>query len=200
LEQPLWKRLIDVLASAAGLLLLSPAIAAIAALIKLDTAGSIFFTQPRTGRGGRPFTIYKFRSMSADAEERKPQLSVLNEQDGPAFKMEKDPRVTRVGRLLRATSLDELPQLWNVLLGEMSLVGPRPLPISEAARCRPWHKHREDVTPGLTCLWQVKDRRTKIPFDEWMRMDLRYIRERSWRLDARLLWQTAAFVLRGRGT
>ncbi|MBW3599408.1 MAG: sugar transferase, partial [Planctomycetes bacterium] len=196
---PLWKRLLDVAGAGLGLLLTAPLFAAAAVLVKLDSAGPVLFAQQRSGRLGRSFTIYKFRSMLADAEQRKQELMSLNEQDGPAFKIEHDPRVTRVGRVLRGTSLDELPQLWNVLLGQMSLVGPRPLPVTEAERCRGWQRRRSDVTPGLTCFWQVKDRRTKISFDDWVRMDLRYIRERSLWTDLKLILQTVAFVLRRRG-
>jgi lipopolysaccharide/colanic/teichoic acid biosynthesis glycosyltransferase len=143
--------------------------------------------------------MYKFRTMAVDAEARKAALLNCNEQDGPAFKMEKDPRVTRVGRVLRAMSIDELPQLVNVLRGQMSLVGPRPLPIAESQQCEPWQQERLDVTPGLTCLWQVRDRREKIPFADWMRLDIRYARKRNLLLDLKLIWQTLQFVVRRKG-
>ena len=143
--------------------------------------------------------MYKFRSMVADAEARKAALMSRNEQDGPAFKIEEDPRVTSIGKLLRATSIDELPQLWNVLRGEMSLVGPRPLPCSEAAECEQWQQRRLDVTPGLTCIWQIQDRRNKIPFADWVRMDLEYIRSMSFWRDMSLIFRTICTVIRRKG-
>lgn len=187
---PWWKRTLDVAGASLGMLLLAPLLATVAMAIKLTSPGPVLFRQLRRGRGGQPFWLYKFRSMVADAEERKPELWALNECDGPAFKMTRDPRVTPLGRLLRATNIDELPQLWNVLKGEMSLVGPRPLPCDEADRCEGWQRRRLDVTPGLTCIWQVKKHRDRISFADWIRMDLRYIKGRSLRLDLKLVWQT----------
>jgi lipopolysaccharide/colanic/teichoic acid biosynthesis glycosyltransferase len=178
---------------------LAPIFLLVAAAIKLDSSGPIFFVQWRSGLGGRLFSMFKFRSMVVDAEQRKKDMGELNEQDGPAFKMEQDPRLTAVGRFLRKTSLDETPQLWNVLRGEMSLVGPRPLPVDETAACQDWQRRRLDVTPGLTCIWQVKDRRTKIPFADWMRMDIRYTRSRSLINDLKLIFRTILLILRGRG-
>ncbi|HEX7447209.1 MAG TPA: sugar transferase [Pirellulales bacterium] len=200
LTQPLpaWKRVLDVLGATAGLTLLSPCMALIALSVKLSSPGPVLFRQRRAGRGGRPFVIYKFRTMTADAESRQRELLVLNEQDGPAFKIKCDPRITRLGRLLRSTSLDELPQLFNVLRGDMSLVGPRPLPCHESDASDGWRRRRLEVTPGLTCIWQVRGR-SRVSFDEWMRMDLRYAVSRSLWHDLKLLIQTVWAVLRGTG-
>lgn len=196
---PLWKRAIDVAAAGTALVLLAPLFAVVALAIKLTSRGPVFFSQWRAGRNGRPFKMYKFRSMVVDAEQLKPQLIALNEQDGPAFKIDRDPRITPIGRVLREFSIDELPQLWNVLKGDMSLVGPRPLPVDEAARCQTWQRQRVDAVPGLTCFWQVKDRSTKVPFADWARMDIRYIRSRSLWTDLRLIFKTLLFVIRRRG-
>ncbi len=195
---PAWKRALDVTGAAVGLLLLLPVFAAIAAAIKVTSPGPVFFRQPRSGRGGVPFRMYKFRTMVVDAEARKAALMALNEQDGPAFKVRWDPRVTTVGRLLRRTSLDELPQLWNVLVGDMSLVGPRPLPCDETRACEMWHRQRLDVTPGLTCIWQVSGR-SQVSFAEWVRMDVRYIRSRTLAHDLKLLLLTMPAVVGGKG-
>lgn len=201
LERPMprWKRLFDIVVSGTALLVLSPLLGLIALIIKVASPGPVLFVQMRSGRGGRPFPMYKFRSMVVDAEAKKRNLLALNEQDGPAFKMENDPRITNLGRYLRATSLDELPQLWNVLRGEMSLVGPRPLPLSESAACTNWQRQRMDVTPGLTCFWQIKDRRAKIPFVDWARMDIQYAGRRSLGLDLYLIARTVLFILRRKG-
>src|SRR5262245_27211478 len=150
---PLWKRAVDVLAASAGILLLSPLLLIAAAAIKVTSRGPVFFLQKRTGLGGEPFTIYKLRTMHIDADSMKQQLRSQSEQDGPAFKIEDDPRITTVGKYLRKTCIDELPQLWNVLAGNMTLVGPRPLPCDEADACKNWERRRLDVTPGLTCTW-----------------------------------------------
>jgi lipopolysaccharide/colanic/teichoic acid biosynthesis glycosyltransferase len=195
---PMWKRGLDVFGAAAGLVLLAPLLAGIAVVTWLDSPGPVLFRQRRSGLGGRPFVMYKFRSMVIDAEARKRQLLELNEQDGPAFKLKQDPRVTRLGRLLRQTSLDELPQLWNVLRGEMSLVGPRPLPCEEQQRSDRWQQRRLDVTPGLTCIWQVQGR-SRVTFADWIRMDLRYIRSHSAALDLALLVLTLPAVILRRG-
>jgi len=198
-QMPIWKRALDVIGACVGLTLLSPLFLVVAIAVKLTSPGPVFFGQRRSGRGGKPFRLYKFRSMVSDAEERKKELLEQNEQDGPAFKIRRDPRVTKVGRFLRATSIDELPQLWNVLKGEMSLVGPRPLPCHESDECVGWQRRRLDVTPGLTCFWQVKDHRTKISFADWVRMDLRYIKSRSPKVDLSLIAKTFRFVFRRRG-
>lgn len=189
-----WKRCLDILGACVALVLLSPVLGAAALAIRLTSPGPILFGQMRSGRGGVPFRMLKFRSMVVDAEAKKKELLALNEQDGPAFKLRSDPRVTRVGKFLRRTSIDELPQLWNVLKGEMSLVGPRPLPCDETANCRSWHRRRIDVTPGLTCIWQLKGRST-VSFDEWVRMDINYIRQHSLKQDLQLLIGTVPVLL-----
>ena len=195
---PLWKRALDVTGALVGLILALPVMAVAAIGIRLTSPGPVIFRQTRSGIGGRPFIIYKFRTMSLDAEQRKSELRPLSEQDGPAFKIENDPRLTRFGKFLRKTSIDELPQLVNVLKGDMSLVGPRPLPCDEADACRPWHRQRLDVTPGLTCIWQVKGR-SRVTFDEWVRMDVAYMRRRSLAHDLWLLLITIPAVLLRRG-
>jgi lipopolysaccharide/colanic/teichoic acid biosynthesis glycosyltransferase len=190
------KRAVDIFGASLGILTLLPLLPFIALAIKLTSRGPVFFTQWRSGRGGRPFRMWKFRTMVADAEARKAELMALNEQDGPAFKIKRDPRITTVGRFLRMTSIDELPQLWNVLKGEMSLVGPRPLPCGEADKCSPWQRRRLDVTPGLTCIWQVKGR-SVVSFDDWVRMDLQYIDGQSVGEDLKLILMTVpSMVLR----
>ncbi len=195
---PYWKRTIDIIGASVGLLLALPVFILSALLIKLTSKGPVMFKQLRSGLGGQPFNIYKFRTMRPDAEQMKAGLRQYSEQDGPAFKMKKDPRITGIGKFLRMTSLDELPQLINVLKGEMSLVGPRPLPIDEANGCDQWQKHRLDVAPGLTCIWQIEGR-SRVTFDEWMRMDARYIRRRNFWRDAWLMLKTLPAVLLRRG-
>jgi lipopolysaccharide/colanic/teichoic acid biosynthesis glycosyltransferase len=195
---PLWKRAIDVIGAMVGLIVLAPVFLLLAAGVKITSRGPVLFRQRRSGRGGRPFVMYKFRSMVIDAEDLKSQLLSLNEQDGPAFKLTDDPRVTRLGQLLRDTSLDELPQLWNVLKGDMSLVGPRPLPCGETAGCLDWQRRRLDVTPGLTCIWQVRGR-SQVNFNDWIRMDLQYVRRQSLWQDIKILITTVPAVLLRRG-
>jgi len=156
------------------------------------------FQQRRAGLGGKPFMIYKLRTMVNDAEQRKAQLAPLNEQDGPAFKLSNDPRTTPLGRFLRQTSLDELPQFWNVLKGDMTLVGPRPLPVPESNACAAWQRRRLYVTPGITCIWQIYGR-SRVSFSEWIRMDLRYIREQRLIEDVKILLLTVPAVLMRRG-
>jgi lipopolysaccharide/colanic/teichoic acid biosynthesis glycosyltransferase len=197
---PYSKRTLDILLASVALIVFAPVLAAVSVLIKVTSTGPVFFGQVRAGRTGEPFRMFKFRTMVVDAEQLKSQLLAHNEQDGPAFKMKKDPRITRVGRVLRATGIDELPQLWNVLRGEMSVVGPRPLPLSEAADCAPWQQERLDITPGLTCWWQVSDRWSNVPFADWMRMDISYARRRSLATDLKLILRTIAFVIRRKGT
>jgi len=195
---PQWKRIMDIIGAIVGLIVFLPLMLLIAATIKLTSRGPVLFKQRRAGLGNRPFTIYKFRTMSVDAEARQAELRPLSQQDGPAFKMAHDPRTTRIGRFLRKTSLDELPQFWNVLMGDMSLVGPRPLPLDEAAECLPWQQQRLLVMPGLTCIWQVRGR-SEVQFDEWMRMDMAYIRRRSFLFDVWLLLLTVWAVVLRRG-
>ncbi|MGD0139492.1 MAG: sugar transferase [Tepidisphaeraceae bacterium] len=195
---PWWKRMIDVLGGGAILAATLPVMAVVALAVKVSDRGPVLFRQRRAGLGGKPFTIYKFRTMIVDAEAKKRRLEHKSEQDGPAFKIKHDPRITRVGRFLRETSLDELPQLFNVLLGDMTLVGPRPLPLEESNRCATWHRRRLDVTPGLTCIWQVHGR-SNVNFTEWIRMDRRYIRSRSLWQDLKLIVMTIPSVLLRRG-
>jgi lipopolysaccharide/colanic/teichoic acid biosynthesis glycosyltransferase len=197
-QLPRWKRAVDVCGAAAGLIVTAPLLVAIAVVIKLTSPGPVIFDQHRAGLGGRQFRIYKFRTMVMDAERHKAELRAQSEQDGPAFKIKHDPRITPVGRLLRSTSLDELPQLWNVLMGHMSLVGPRPLPMEESDACNAWHRVRLDVTPGITCIWQVRGR-SRVTFVEWMRMDMSYIRRRSAWMDLKILIATIPAVLLRRG-
>ncbi|WP_197526565.1 sugar transferase [Botrimarina colliarenosi] len=195
---PLWKRSIDVAGAATGLLLASPLIALGVVAVKLTTTGPAFFVQEREGFGGKRFRMYKLRTMRPDAEELKASLRAVSEQDGPAFKIANDPRVTPVGRLLRKTSIDELPQLWNVLCGDMSLVGPRPLPVDESRACKGWQRRRLHVMPGLTCTWQIYGRNL-VPFDDWVRMDLDYAERRSPLLDLVLVAKTGPSVLMQKG-
>jgi len=192
------KRIIDVVFSGLFLLVGAPFLAVVALAIKLDSRGPVIFKQTRVGRGGRHFTFYKFRSMAIDAERRKDEIEHLNEVSGPVFKVRNDPRVTRVGRILRRFSLDELPQFYNVLKGDMSLVGPRPPLPEEVRRYQPWHLKRLSVTPGITCLWQVNGR-SRIGFDEWVRLDLEYIAKRSILLDVIIIARTVPAVLTGDG-
>jgi len=192
------KRLLDVAISLVLLGLSAPVIVLAALAIKLSSPGSVLFKQQRIGLNGRTFTLYKFRTMIADAHERLSEVSHLNEMTGPVFKAKGDPRVTSVGRILRRFSLDELPQLWNVLKGDMSLVGPRP-PIPEEVRSyHRWQRRRLSMKPGLTCLWQVNGR-NNVDFDRWMQMDLQYIDNWSPSLDLKILLRTIPAVLLGRG-
>lgn len=191
-----FKRLIDVLGSLVGILILSPLFILIALLIKIeDPKGSVFFKQTRLGENENPFYMFKFRSMVANAEELKATLIKQNEAEGPVFKIKKDPRVTKLGSFIRKTSLDELPQLFNVLKGEMSLVGPRPPLPMEVNQYSKHEKQRLKVTPGLTCYWQVSGR-SNIGFNEWVELDLKYINERSTWVDIKLIFKTV-FVLFG---
>jgi lipopolysaccharide/colanic/teichoic acid biosynthesis glycosyltransferase len=195
---PRWKRMTDIVGAGLLLALLSPLLFVTAALIRLTSPGPIIFRQKRRGLGGRVFTIYKFRSMVVGADAKKAALRAQSEQDGPAFKMKHDPRVTPIGRWIRKTSVDELPQLWNVLKGDMSLVGPRPLPVAESDECLQWQLHRLSVTPGLTCIWQVAGR-SQVSFAQWVGMDLRYIRRRTIGHDFLILLRTIPAVLLRRG-
>ena len=192
------KRMTDIVIAGTMLVLLAPLMALIALLIKLDSPGPVLFKQVRIGRYGRPFTLYKFRSMRVGAEEELPKLLSLNEADGPLFKIRNDPRVTRVGRWLRRFSLDELPQLWNVLKGDMSLIGPRPALPHEVEQYEPWHRKRLEVPPGLTGLWQTSGR-SDMPFDEMCLLDIYYAERWSPWLDAVIFFKTIPAILFGRG-
>jgi lipopolysaccharide/colanic/teichoic acid biosynthesis glycosyltransferase len=193
------KRVVDLVLAAALLLVLVPVLLLTAAAVRLSGPGPILFPWKVLGHRGRPFVGYKFRTMVPGAEAMKAELLDRNEMMGPVFKIRDDPRVTPVGRWLRKYSIDELPQLWSVLRGEMSLVGPRPCSAEEFARFEPWQRGKLAVVPGITCLWQVEGRNEITDFEEWARLDLRYIQEWSPWLDLRILVQTAPAVLRGRG-
>ncbi len=192
------KRALDATGALAGLLLLLPLLLVVAGLVKLTSRGPVFFTQERVGLRGRRFRLAKFRTMVAGAEERLGELKALNEADGPVFKIRNDPRVTPFGRFLRRSSIDELPQLWCVLRGEMSLVGPRPPIPSEVAKYEIWQRRRLSMRPGLTCLWQVSGR-SELDFDTWMKLDLQYIDNWSLGLDLLILLKTVPAVLTGKG-
>jgi lipopolysaccharide/colanic/teichoic acid biosynthesis glycosyltransferase len=192
------KRLFDLVAGTAAFALALPVMAVAAIAIKLDSPGPVFHRSTRVGRGGRPFTFLKLRSMQVGAEELRGLLLHLNQAQGPAFKLHNDPRVTRVGRILRKMSLDELPQLWHVLQGHMSLVGPRPPFPDEVEKYDPWMLRRLSVRPGLTCLWQIRGR-SDLSFDEWMRLDLEYVERCSFLLDLEILALTVPAVLLARG-
>jgi exopolysaccharide biosynthesis polyprenyl glycosylphosphotransferase len=194
----LLKRALDLLGAAAALILLAPVMGLIAVLIRLDSSGPVFYTALRAGRKARIFRCYKFRTMVHNADDLKDQLRQENERSGPFFKMTNDPRITRVGGFLRRYSLDELPQLLNVLKGEMSLVGPRPHPLDDFSGYGIEHLPRLDVTPGMTGLWQVTSRRDP-SFQAGIQLDLEYIRRWSLGMDLKILWKTAGAVLRGSG-
>ena len=183
------KRALDVFASLLGLILLSPILLIVVIMIKLDSKGPVIFKQKRVGLNGREFYMYKFRSMVVNAEELKEKLKTQNEMSGPMFKMKEDPRVTRVGKFIRKTSLDELPQLINVIKGDMSLVGPRPSLPNEVKQFEPWMLKRLDVKPGLTCFWQVSGR-NDIDFEDWMKLDIKYVNEKNFFLDIKLILKT----------
>lgn len=192
------KRILDVLLSAMALLLLSPILLGIMIAIRLTSPGPAFFTQRRSTLRGREFTMYKFRTMVADAEVIREKLDQQNEVSGPVFKMKEDPRITPLGRWLRRFSLDELPQLWNVLKGDMSIVGPRPPIPAEVAQYENWQRRRLSMRSGCTCLWQVGGR-NKLSFDDWMRLDLQYIDTWSLGLDFRIMIKTVSAIFRGTG-
>ncbi len=193
------KRLMDVCGAGALLILLSPLLILIALAIKLTSRGPVLYHWRVVGQGGHPFTGYKFRTMIVNADELKAQLLAQNEMQGPVFKIKNDPRVTNVGRVLRKFSLDELPQLWSVLKGDMSLVGPRPPLQSEYASFTEFQKQKLMVKPGITCLWQIAGRNEIRDFEEWVRLDLEYIQNWSLGLDVKILWRTFFAVLRGTG-
>lgn len=183
------KRILDLCGALGGIILLSPVMLIVAIAIKIDSRGPVFFTQERVGKNGKKFRMYKFRSMVINAEEILDKLKDKNEMTGPMFKMKEDPRVTKIGKFIRKTSIDELPQLFNVLKGEMSLVGPRPNLPREVAKFSEYHKIKLLAKPGLTCYWQVMGR-SSIGFEEWMQLDVRYIEERSIWVDVKLIFRT----------
>jgi exopolysaccharide biosynthesis polyprenyl glycosylphosphotransferase len=195
----LMKRVLDIALSALALMILAVPGAVIASLIKQTTRGPVLFRQERLGLNGRPFTLYKFRTMRHETEERRAEFLLKNEMQGPVFKMRNDPRITPIGRFLRKYSLDELPQLWNVLTGDMSLVGPRPPLPSEVNLYQGWHRRRLSMRPGLTCIWQISGRNRISNFEEWARMDLKYIDEWNLWLDIKILLKTVPEVLKGTG-
>jgi exopolysaccharide biosynthesis polyprenyl glycosylphosphotransferase len=197
--QHLFKRTLDIVAPLVATLILSPLFLLAAFLIKLTSQGPVFFVQERVGLNKKRFHLYKFRTMVADAEERQQEIEHLNEASGPVFKVKNDPRITRVGKFLRKTSIDELPQLFNVLKGDMSLVGPRPLPVRDYRGFnQDWQRRRFSVRPGITCLWQINGRNS-IPFEKWMELDMKYIDEWSLWMDFKILAKTIPVVLKGTG-
>lgn len=192
------KSLLDRLGALVGIVLTAPIMLAATIWIKLDSKGPILFRQTRSGLNGRPFTMYKFRTMVADAEQLKEALRKQNEMSGPVFKIKNDPRITRAGRILRRLSIDELPQFFNVLMGHMSLVGPRPPLPKEVVEYDPWHHRRLSVKPGLTCLWQISGR-NKVDFEDWMKLDLEYIDTWSLWQDVKIIARTVPAVLKSEG-
>lgn len=189
-----FKRAMDIIGSLCGIILLSPLLIIVALAIKIeDPKGSIFFSQQRCGKDNKLFPMYKFRSMVSNAEELLEELMEHNEMDGPVFKIKDDPRITRVGKFIRKTSIDELPQLFNILIGHMSIVGPRPAIPHEVAEYNDYQRQRLLVKPGLTCIWQVSGRNS-IGFDEWVDMDLEYIENRSLWMDIKLIFKTVGVL------
>ena len=189
-----FKRAMDIIGSLCGIILLSPLLIIVALAIKIeDPKGSVFFSQKRCGKDNKLFPMYKFRSMVSNAEELLEELMEHNEMDGPVFKIKDDPRITRVGKFIRKTSIDELPQLFNILKGDMSIVGPRPAIPHEVAEYSHYHKQRLLVKPGLTCIWQVSGRNS-IGFEEWMEMDLEYIEKRNLWMDIKLIFKTVGVL------
>lgn len=192
------KRGMDIAGATVGLMLLAPLFLVVAALIRLSSPGPVLFGQLRVGRHGRMFRMLKFRSMVVDAEKHQRELLDANEQEGPVFKIRHDPRITRVGAFIRRYSIDELPQLVNVLKGDMAIVGPRPPILREVQQYEPWQRRRLSVRPGLTCFWQVSGR-NDISFDEWMDLDLKYVDQWTVATDIRLILQTIPAVMAGSG-
>lgn len=189
-----FKRTMDILGASVGLILLSPVFLIVAIAIKIeDPKGKIFFSQERCGKDNKHFPMYKFRSMVSNAEELLEELMEQNEMDGPVFKIKEDPRITKVGKFIRKTSIDELPQLFNILMGDMSIVGPRPAIPHEVAEYDDYQKQRLLVKPGLTCIWQVSGRNS-IGFDEWVDMDLEYIQKRNLWMDIKLIFKTVGVL------
>ena len=194
-----FKRFFDIFLSAFALIVLSPLFLVIAIIIKCGDGGSVFYSQTRLTKGGKKFQMYKFRYMCKDADKMLEQLMAQNEMEGPAFKMKDDPRVTKVGRFIRKTSIDELPQLWNIIKGDMSIIGPRPPLVREVEEYTPYHMHRLDVKTGLSCYRECYGRSNIHDFDEWVESDLKYIRERSLWTDLKVILLTIKVVLTGEG-
>jgi len=194
----IYKKLLDIVLSFSMLVVLFPLLIIVAILIRLDSKGPIIFGQKRIGKDGKEFTLYKFRSMIHGAEELKESLRYLDETTGPVFKIKDDPRITKIGRFIRKYSIDELPQLFNVLKRDMSLVGPRPLPVEEAEQYTPYQRRRLSVVPGLTCLWQISGR-NELSFYEWIELDIYYIKHRSFLLDLKIIMRTIPVVVTGKG-
>ena len=192
------KRIYDIIFSLLALILLLPFFILIAFIIKIDSKGAIFFKQLRTGKDGKPFVMYKFRSMCVNAEAMRDDLLEQNEMDGPVFKIQKDPRVTKFGRFIRRTSIDELPQLINILQGHMSIVGPRPLVLLETKDFSDYEHMRHLIKPGLTCYWQISGR-NKVSFHKWMELDIKYIKEMNLRTDFKIILRTILVVILKKG-
>lgn len=193
------KRIFDVVMATLALIVLSPVFLVVAILIKLEDGGPVIYSSTRLTKGAREFKMYKFRSMCLDAEKKLDSLMALNEMKGPAFKMKGDPRITKIGKIIRRTSIDELPQLVNIIKGDMSIIGPRPPLPREVAQYTPYQMHRLDVKTGLACYHECSGRSDSRDFDEWVEMDLRYIRERSFKTDLKIIWWTVRIVLTGKG-
>lgn len=190
------RRFQDVVLSLLALLVLWPLMLLVAVIIVIDSPGaSPIFAQSRVGRDGKEFTFYKFRSMCPNAEAKLSEVMHLNEMDGPVFKIKEDPRITRVGKIIRKTSIDELPQLWNILKGDMSIVGPRPALPRETAQYDDYAKQRLLIQPGLTCYWQIQPHRNELSFEEWVALDIQYIQERSFKTDWKIIFKTFGAVL-----
>lgn len=195
-----WRRAQDIFFSLIALIVLSPLFLVLALAIYIDDPhGSPFFVQERIGRKGKPFKFIKFRSMVVNAEAQLEDLQHLNEKDGPMFKIKDDPRITRIGKFIRKTSLDELPQLFNILRGDMSIVGPRPCLPKEYAAFNAYQRQKVLVQPGLTCYWQIQPHRDQISFEEWMDLDIKYVKERSFLVDWKIIFLTVGAVFRGSG-
>ena len=194
-----FKRFFDIVLSVFALWALSPLFVVVAIIIKCDDGGPVFFKQTRLTKGGKEFGMYKFRSMCVNAEDKLDELLDQNEMEGPAFKMENDPRITKIGRFIRKTSIDELPQLFNIIKGEMSIIGPRPPLVREVAEYTPYQMHRLDVKTGLSCYRECYGRSNIHDFDEWVESDLKYIRERSLWVDLKVILLTIKVVLSGKG-
>lgn len=195
----LYKRVFDVCFAILLLPFLLPIMLIVALLIKLDSRGPVFFVQRRVGLRGKEFGCYKLRTMIPNAEEMKDSLQHLNEMDGPVFKIKKDPRLTRIGKYLRSYSFDEFPQIFNILKGEMSFVGPRPPTLDEVQKYKRWQMERLSVKPGLTCLWQISGRNNIQDFDDWVKMDIEYIKKASMKEDLKIILKTIPVVFTKKG-